>query len=107
MALSADEKWGFFFERAIGEESLVAAPVDNTGLVTVLDALTKLHGRAYKWPASFDAGQLIRELGAQPVRTFVRAALEALDLQYVYNENIRLAAATLDEQKLEEDSDFF
>ncbi|MHC1759595.1 MAG: BREX system ATP-binding domain-containing protein [Negativicutes bacterium] len=90
-----------FFERAIGNESLVAAPVDEDNLYGLLAALATLHGRAYNWPAQFDMCQLVRDMGAQPVRTYVRAAMESLDHQYVYNEKARLIASVLTEQTLD------
>jgi len=92
-----------FFERAIGNESLVASPVDGEDLQGLLGALVVLHGRAYNWPAEFDMRQLVRDVGSQPVRTYVRAAMEALDLQYVYNEKARLVASILTEKTLDEE----
>ena len=91
-----------FFERAIGSDSLVAAPVGMEELHGLLESLVKLHGKAYCWPAACDMHQLVRDLGSQPVRTYVRAAMEALDLQYVYDEKARLFAAALTEQNLDE-----
>jgi hypothetical protein len=96
-----------FFERAIGKESLVAAPVVGEDLYGLLDALVLLHGRAYNWSAQFDMRQLVCDMGSQPVRTYVRAAMEALDSQYVYNEKAKLIASVLTEQTLDEDKDFF
>lgn len=86
---------------------MTAAPVLEEDLLTMLDALIQLHGRAYKWNSMLDTRKLVQDLGSQPVRTYVRAAMEALDLQYVYNEAASLAAVTLTEQALEEDRGFW
>jgi hypothetical protein len=101
---AAGQELELFFERAISKESLVAAPVAGEDLYGLLDALTGLHGRAYDWPARFDMRQLVSDMGAQPVRTYVRAAMEALDSQLVYNEKVELIASVLTEQTLDEEA---
>lgn len=104
MGEAAAREMGVFFERAIGKESLVVTPVAGEALLGLLDALVGLHGRAYDWPAQLDMSQLVRDVGAQPVRTYIRAAMEALDAQYVYNEKVELIASVLTEQKLDEEA---
>ena len=103
----AGREMEIFFERAIGADSLTTVPVASEDLCNMLEAVAELHGRAYGWTARFDARELISQVGAQPVRTYVRAALEGLDLQYMYNEEAKVAATALDEQKIDEDHDFF
>ena len=105
MGAEAGQELEMFFERAIGKESLVAAPVVGEDLYGLLEALAELHGKAYDWPAQYDMRQLVRDLGAQPVRTYVRAAMEALDSQLVYNEKAELTASHLTEQTLDEEAE--
>ena len=89
-----------FFDRAAGQESLVTAPVTSDSICLMLDALTALHAKAYAWPAVLDARSLVRDLGSQPIRTYIRAALESLDVRYVYNEAAQLETTALIDQDL-------
>ena len=104
---SVGQEMEVFFERAVGTDSLVTAPVTSDDLCMMLDALATLHAKAYNWPATLDARRLIRELGSQPVRTYVRAALESLDIQHIYNEATKLETTVLEEQQISEDESFF
>jgi len=95
-----------FFERAIGSESPVVAPVGGDSLMEMLDTLADVHGIAYDWIPTLDVQALVAELGSQPIRTYVRAALESLDIKYIYNETVTMTATELTEQRLEEEADF-
>ena len=103
---TAQRDMTLFFERAIGDESLVVAPVASDSLVEMLDALVDIHGVAYDWIPALDIPELMAELGSQPIRTYVRAALESLDIKYLYNEKVQMQAVALREQALEEDAEF-
>ena len=115
MPALAEEKFGAearrdmeaFFARAVDTDSLTVRPVETDRLLEVLEALAEIHGTAYDWVPVLDAGELVAGLGAQPVRTYIRAALEALDLKYVYGEKAKVKAAELREQSLTEDSGFW
>jgi hypothetical protein len=80
----AQEDMERFFTRAIDKDSLKVLPADPADLERLLDRIVELHGKAYEWNPDGSSPNLIRHLGAQPVRTYVRAALEYLDLQYLY-----------------------
>jgi hypothetical protein len=73
----------------------------------LLDHLVKLHGAAYAWDAKLDVPELIRTIGSQPIRTHIRATLEALDIAYLYHEDVKLGATDLLEASLQEQADFF
>jgi hypothetical protein len=75
-----------FFTRAIDAEALKILPAQEADLVLLLETITRLHGEAYQWAAALSGTDLIRQLGAQPVRTYIRAALEYLDLEYLYGQ---------------------
>lgn len=75
-----------FFTRAIDADALKILPAQEADLVRLLDTIVQLHGEAYQWPAALSSSELIRNLGAQPVRTYIRAALEYLDLDYLYGQ---------------------
>ena len=88
-----------FFSRAIDENALKILPAQEKDLLLLLDTVSQLHGEAYQWNAVLDSASLIRDLGAQPVRTYIRAALEYLDLEYLYGQ----AQVPQTEQLLEAD----
>ncbi len=75
-----------FFTRAIDAEALKILPAQESDLILLLDKIAQLHGEAYQWTAALSGADLIRHLGAQPVRTYIRAALEYLDLEYLYGQ---------------------
>ena len=71
--------------------------------------MVELHRIAYAWDgdAHLDIHDLIQYVGDQPVRTHIRATLEALDIAYVYQEIITPEATNLVEGTVEEDEGFF
>lgn len=75
-----------FFAKAVDEHSLKILPAKEEDLEKLLEKIKDLHGVAYKWSPEMDSPSLIKQLGSQPVRTYIRAALEYLDLQYLYNQ---------------------
>ncbi|MGV0023798.1 hypothetical protein [Phormidesmis priestleyi] len=46
-------------------------------------------------------------IGSQPIRTHIRATLEALDIAYLYHESVRLGTTDLLEASMQEQEDFF
>ncbi len=102
---AAAQELNDFFARAVSENALKILPAQPAALVELLDTLADLHGHAYKWPAQLDSTQLIAQLGAQPVRTYIRAALEFLDLEYLYGSSSIPAASHLQETDLNEEAD--
>jgi hypothetical protein len=90
----AEEKYGLeakqgmidFFERAVDGMSLMIMPANEADLRKLLDRISDLHGEAYQWSPVMDPAELIAHLGSQPVRTYIRASLEYLDLQYLYDQ---------------------
>lgn len=96
-----------FFEAAIGSHCPVMRPVETKALAVLLNKLVQLHGTAYGWKARLDIAQLMQTIGSQPVRTHIRATLEALDIAYVYHEEVTLQPAGLLEAAIAEDEAFF
>jgi len=96
-----------FFETAIGSTCPTIRPLETSGLIELLDHLVKLHGAAYAWDAKLDVPKLIQTIGSQPIRTHIRATLEALDIAYLYHEDVKLGATDLLEASLQEQADFF
>jgi hypothetical protein len=96
-----------FFEAALGAQCPVIRPVETATLLQLLNKLVELHGTAYGWKAHLDTKQLVQTIGSQPVRTHIRATLEALDIAYVYHEDVKLRATDLMEIPMTEDEAFF
>ena len=46
-------------------------------------------------------------MGSQTVRNYIRAVLEALDMQLIYQEEVAPQAEVFQEQTLEEDEEYF
>ncbi|PSM49117.1 hypothetical protein C7Y66_10860 [Chroococcidiopsis sp. CCALA 051] len=96
-----------FFETALGRQCPTTEPLSQDKLSKLLESLVERHRIAYAWDAQLDVHSLIRDMGSQPVRTHIRAALEALDINYTYQEIIIPEAANLVEGSVEEEEGFF
>ena len=96
-----------FFDRAIGKQCPTTEPLSESDLSNLLQGLVELHRIAYAWDAHLDIRNLIEYIGDQPVRTHIRAALEALDINYVYEEIITPEATNLVEGSVAEEERFF
>lgn len=95
-----------FFEKAPADGSLKILPALNEDLVPILEKIAHLHGIAYNRDHDFDARSLINHLGTQPVRTYIRACLEYLDLQHLYNREYMPETSHLEEMELAEDDEY-
>jgi hypothetical protein len=107
LGLEAKSEMETFFERAIGEESPVVEPATEEGLGRLLERVVQLHAQAYQWSPEVNVSFLICQLGSQTVRTYIRAVLEALDMQLIYQEEVAPQAEVFQEQTLEEDEEYF
>ncbi|WP_448574320.1 BREX system ATP-binding domain-containing protein [Trichothermofontia sp.] len=99
-----------FFKTAIGRQCPSIKLIQTKDLLGLLERLCELHGLAYGWSAKLDVDNLLRtvkEAGSQPIRTYIRAALEVLDIAYIYREAIDLRVDTLREVTLTEDESYF
>ena len=94
-----------FFARAIDTAALKIQPARQADLEPLLDRIAELHSQAYDWRAGLDSQALICHLGAQPVRTYIRAALEYLDLAYLYGQAPLPDIQALSETSLSEEEE--
>lgn len=96
-----------FFDRALSSHCPTIRPIETASLIELLQRLVTLHGAAYAWDAELNLSDLVQRVGSQPIRTHIRAALEALDMAYLYHEQIDLGVAELVEASVQEQADFF
>jgi hypothetical protein len=96
-----------FFETGNSNRCPSVSLVTPEALVGLLDELVKIHGLAYAWDATLDVHKLLNDLGTTTVRTYIRATLEALDISYVYQEEVIPETQDLVACALEEDNTFF
>jgi len=96
-----------FFDKAISSHCPTIKPLQQQDVITLLTALVALHGAAYNWDAVLDIANLLRAIGNQPIRTYIRATLEALDMAYLYEEAPTLSVGNLTEFSVREDEGFF
>ncbi|MDH7577635.1 MAG: DUF2791 family P-loop domain-containing protein [Bacillota bacterium] len=105
---TARDEIGKFFEiGTISDRCPIIKPVTEEALVGLLEELVLIHGRAYGWDASLNVGKLLHDLNSPTVRTCIRATLEALDICYLYHEEVIPEAEDLVASTLEEDENFF
>jgi hypothetical protein len=96
-----------FFDRALGSHCPTIRPLETATLIKLLDRLVQLHGTAYDWQAELNLAELVQSIGSQPIRTHIRATLEALDMAYLYHERVALGVTELVESSVAEQADFF
>jgi hypothetical protein len=100
---AAAQELADFFTQAVSDKALKILPAQPADIADLLDTVAGLHGNAYQWQAKLDSNLLIAQMGAQPVRTYIRAALEYLDLEYLYGRTSIPTASELVESDLNED----
>ena len=103
----ARQEMEHFFKRAISTHCPSVRQATQSEVATVLDRVVQLHGLAYDWPAQLDVGTLLAQIPNVPVRTQIRAALEALDQGRLYREATVPTAGPLAEASLAENEGFF
>jgi len=85
-----------FFQQAMDPAQCpTVRPLREEDLLLLLERVRQLHADAYVWPAELDLPELIASIGEQPVRTHLRAALEALDVKRAAGETIHPQAVGL------------
>ncbi|MDX2271340.1 MAG: BREX system ATP-binding domain-containing protein [Cyanobacteriota bacterium] len=96
-----------FFDQAISSHCPSIQPLRSQDLVILLNKIVDLHSIAYDWQPQVDVLALIESVGSQPIRTHLRATLEALDMAYLYHTDLKPHAVELQEASLQEDESFF
>ena len=104
MADEADAKFGeavgqqlrLFFRKALNSEICPHVRLlEDDQLVRLLENVINLHGISYNWQPNVDAQDIINSIGDSPVRTYIRATLEALDISRQYDEIIHIEPGDL------------
>ncbi|GAB4210306.1 MAG: hypothetical protein OHK0012_00230 [Synechococcales cyanobacterium] len=101
-----------FFQRALQTQfNPVLPPLSTAAVVALLTEIQALHALAYGWQPDPQRGLegLVSQMGDQPLRTYIRAVLEVLDLEFIYRDGeVHLPQITgLQDADLSEEEDFF
>jgi hypothetical protein len=99
-----------FFETANSPHCLTIAPIERSSLRGLVDELVHLHSLAHDWTpgSAVDIWKATENLAPdEPVRTHIRAALEALDQSCLSGVTPSLEADELTQHGVEEDKSFF
>lgn len=96
-----------FFALAISKQCPTTEPLSQDELIKLLESLEECHRVAYAWDGRLALDNLIKHVGSQPVRTHIRAALEALDINYAYQEIMTPETTNLIEGSVNEEKGFF
>jgi hypothetical protein len=105
---NTDEELKNFFQHGLDfERSLKIEKLEKQQLINVLNKVAEFHGISYQWTPKVNIHELVDQLGANPIRTYIRALLESLDIEYLYSEDYIPNAVNLEEISLTEENDFF
>jgi len=99
-----------FFDRAVSGHCPTIGPVEQGNLEELLNAIVRFHATAYAWQAP-DFDQVRATLSAlkadDPIRTYVRATLEALDQILLTGQALPVIPEVLVEGSTEEEPEYF
>ena len=107
----AGQMWGksprkalesFFVRAADPVFSIDLEPPTRERLVALLDSIKQCHSEAYGSPATVSSAAVLDSVGEAPVRTRIRALVEALDHEMTYGGIPLLHASALAEHPMEE-----
>ncbi|MCG3199022.1 MAG: hypothetical protein GHCLOJNM_03530 [bacterium] len=99
-----------FFETGISSQCLKIVPIERSSLRGLIEKLVQIHSIAHDWTPGSDV-DVFKATGSlhpdTPVRTQIRAALEALDQARLSGVAPSIQAGKLTEYGMEEDEEFF
>lgn len=80
----------FFFKEALNDQQCpIISPLERSQLQKTLEMLVQIHGISYAWEATINLDELINSIGASPLRTYIRALLESLDVKFLYSVDLK------------------
>jgi len=86
-----EEQIRLFFQKGLDRQiSPEIVQLEKEQLAKLLERITEIHGISYNWQPNIEVEEIITSIGNNPVRTHIRAVLEALDISYQYSERIDL-----------------
>lgn len=90
-------------------KTMAIEPLPEDTIQDILQTIARLHGEAYNWSSQLDIEYVLRRAGGTQtrLRTKIRAAIEYLDLTYLYGSAPAIDVKELDELHSAEDRDFF
>jgi hypothetical protein len=84
------ESMKLFFQEALNDQKCPNIDqLDRNQLQKILETLVKIHGISYDWGANIDLDEFINSIGSSPLRTYIRALLESLDVKFLYSVDFR------------------
>jgi hypothetical protein len=107
LGADAGQELDDFFKTALTNHCQTVGQVSPAQSAIVLEAVARLHGAAYEWSSRLDVGDVLKRNPNVPVRTQIRATLEALDLELQYGAATVPEAAVLVESSVTEDEGLF
>ena len=112
----AENKWGneerdaihFFFREAQNNHRCPQiSPLEPKQLLKILEKIVEIHEISYDWSSSINLEELIDSSGSSPLRTYIRALLESLDIKFLHSVDFK---PTISFEKIDlvvDDEDFF
>lgn len=112
----AEQKWGdsekdainFFFQEARDNQRCpTISPLERKQLLRILEKLVEIHEISYDWNSSINLQEIIDSVGASPLRTYIRALLESLDIKFLHSVDFKPAINPEKIDFIVDDKDFF
>jgi hypothetical protein len=100
-----------FFEEAVNDQQCPSInPLNVDQLIQILAKLVEFHETSYNWNSSMtdrDLRDLVNSFGSSPLRTYIRALLESLDIKFLYSVDFKPIINAEDFDLKIEERDFF
>jgi len=81
--------------------------MSQNDLINLLKRIAEIHGVSYGWQPDVDVNSVIRSQGNAPVRLYIRAVIEALDMRYLGDKDFIPEITGLNELAPSEDESYF
>ena len=108
---AAAEIINFFFKEAMNDQQCPSInPLNIDQLIQILAKLVEIHEKSYAWNSGMtdrDLRDLVNSLGSSPLRTYIRALLESLDIKFLYSVDFKPIINVVDFDLKPEEQDYF
>jgi P-loop Domain of unknown function (DUF2791) len=81
--------------------------ISEKDLQDLLVKIAEIHGISYGWQPDIDVDSVIRSQGSSPVRLYIRALMETLDMEYLGDREFVPQLTALEELTVSEDESYF
>jgi hypothetical protein len=97
-----------FFQYAQDDEICpTVGRMDKNSLIELLTQISEIHGISYGWIPDINIPDVVERQGNQPIRLYIRALMETLDMRYLGDRQYIPTVTGLEQTNQSEDDSYF